>query len=311
MFEWIGIAASKREQLKKWSARLRWVPVPLVYWLSAAAGWLLFWRASELRSSVQANMHRLMPMAGRRQVRRWTRRYFVNMATVLVELLWYSHQLPDKHSKRIRLKGQEHIEQALNGGKGVVLHATHCGNFFFAYWYLSQRYDCTTVATAYENELSPLYAIFEYELGVKGMDYDSTPPLTLLRTLKRHVRQNGAVYLLGDFYRPQFPATEWFGEVTRAPAGSAMLALEEGTPVVPVYSRHLGWFKHEIVCEPPIQLSDVYGPEERAEATIELNRRLERMVRLEPEQWFYWFNAHERWDASEDEDTSSEMRKSG
>ncbi len=101
--------------------------------------------------------------------------------------------------------------------------------------------------------------------------------------------------MLGDFYRPAFPAARLFGRETRGPAGAAQLALELKTPVIPCYGYREQGLKHRLVLEEPVYLHESFTRRERAEAMNVLNGKLESMIRRKPEQWFYWFDVHERW----------------
>jgi KDO2-lipid IV(A) lauroyltransferase len=46
----------------------------------------------------------------------------------------------------------------------------------------------------------------------------------------------------------------------------------------------------------PIKLHDLFERHQREEATNLLNTKLQHTVMNVPGQWFYWFNAEERWD---------------
>jgi KDO2-lipid IV(A) lauroyltransferase len=135
-----------------------------------------------------------------------------------------------------------------------------------------------------------------YEMGCDGLDYDNTPPLEMLRSLKKHLANNGIVFILGDFWRPAFPLSEFFGRLTRSPEGAAMLSIEQRVPVVPFYGGRLKGFTHRLVFERPMFLYEQYQRSQRSEATNQLNRFMEQVICCHPDQWFYWFNADERWE---------------
>ncbi|WP_051330923.1 hypothetical protein [Aneurinibacillus terranovensis] len=135
-------------------------------------------------------------------------------------------------------------------------------------------------------------------MGCAGLDYDTVPPIQLLRTSRRHLGANGVIVLLGDFWRPSFPMARFFDRNTRSPAGTAILAIEQQVPVVPFYGYRTRGFEHRIKFERPMFLYENFDSNERTEATNALNAVLEKIVVEKPAQWFYWFNADERWEAN-------------
>ena len=219
---------------------------------------------------------------------RLLRDYWTNGLETLYELLI---EMP--HSgidwERIRSVNIEAIEEARRAGKGVIIYASHQSNFFWAYAYLSERYPCQTVVTSSSPELQPIYYMFR-DLGYDGLDYDQTPPTKLFHTLSAHLRQNGVVFLLGDFYRRNFPESQLFGLPNRAPAGAFKLAQMNESPILPL------WIKRDH--EGTIELT-IADPIEQPTRN-KLSRTIEDAIRRCPEQWFYWFQLDERWrEASE------------
>ena len=300
MYEWIGSLTGNRKRLdsiSRWCGRLpRW----LMLLICRGVGVMLYIAAgSKLRKRVLGNVSEALGL-GRQQGRalwyQWN--YFQNLAITLYEIVLESGRLPQSEAWRFRVEGEEKLQEALQLGRGAIVYAPHAGNFFYYYWYLCQKYPCLTVATGGSAELRPLYGIFE-GLGCPGLDYDSTPPLELMRRLKKHLAGNGVVFLLGDFWRPSFPLSRMFGKRTRTPDGAASLSIEQHVPVIPFYGRREHGFVHCLTFEPPLHLYAGYERKQRGEATLLLNRFMERVIRSCPEQWFYWFNMDERWEEKE------------
>ncbi|UUZ79261.1 hypothetical protein LJK88_29220 [Paenibacillus sp. P26] len=145
-------------------------------------------------------------------------------------------------------------------------------------------------------------------LGCPGLDYDNTPPLELYRRLKKHLAAGGVVFLLGDFWRPSFPVSRFFGRRTRTPEGAAMLAIEQQVPVVPFYGFRERGFRHRLIFKEPLYLYSSFTRATRTDAANLLNRFMERVIRERPEGWFYWFNAEERWEPELPQDTARNGR---
>jgi KDO2-lipid IV(A) lauroyltransferase len=248
---------------------------------------------------IRRNMAELLPAGGRTAaeqqayINTCVSGFYRHAARTLYELLAAETLLPSGRTD-ILLEGEHHLAEALKQGKGAILYAPHTGNFFYGYWHLSRTYPSLTVATASDPELAPLYRSFQ-RLGCPGLDYDKTPPLQLVRKLRHHLEGGGVLLLLGDFYRPGFPPARLFGKATRLPAGAAKLGLELGTPVLPACCVREADHTHRLVMEEPVLLRERFGPGEQADAAAFLNLLLEQQLLKNPEQWFYWFNAHERF----------------
>ncbi|AEI41486.1 lysophospholipid acyltransferase family protein [Paenibacillus mucilaginosus] len=297
MYEWIRKFTSGDNG---WLRLIYLIPRPAVHLLCVITSWILSrLPAAGLPSRVRRNMDDLLGPCGVGERRTLIRQYLFNVFMALYEILVDSGRLPGSRGWRFRVEGERHLAEALEHGRGAIVYTPHIGNFFYSYWYLCQTYDCLTVATAGSPELRPLYLKFA-ELGCPGLDYDSTPPLELLRKLRSHLKRGGVVFLLGDFYRPSFPAVRFFGKSTRLPAGAAVLSMEGGVPVVPFCSWREKGFVHHLRFEAPLPLASSSGRNAREEVVGVLNTYMERVIREKPAEWFYWFNAEERWEASAD-----------
>lgn len=295
MYQWIGKITADERLLKHIGRYIRRLPPTLIFFLCRMAGRLTYLLGGSVRYRVMCNMSELMGEKSRKDIARLCRTYFTNIFVTLYEIVFASRDLDRAGDKNFTVEGEPHLRDALGHGRGAILFTPHMGNFFYYYWYLSRKYSCLTVVTASSPELRPLYLMFR-EMGCRGLDYDATPPLELLRTLRSHLKNNGVVLLMGDFWRPNFPPAEFFGRLTRSPGGTAALALENRVPVVPFYGWREKGFCHRLVFEPPVLLHEKFQRQQRSEAVNELNIYMERAVARAPGQWFYWFNVDERWE---------------
>lgn len=298
MYKWIAMVTTDERRLK-WLVRLLgFIPRSVCLFFLCLLSRLVYLCARSQREHIQQNMGELLPRLTGPERERYSREYFENLFVILYEILIDSHRLEQTAEWRFRTVGEEVLAETLKKGKGAILFAPHIGNFFYYYWYLSKRYPCLTVVTAQSKEIRPFYLLFQ-QLGCRGLDYDETPPLQMMRQLRKHLENNGVVFLLGDFWRPQFPESVLFQRRTRSPGGTAILALEHKTPVIPFYGYRERGFQHTLVFRSPLYLDVEYRKDQRTEATNALNLELEKMVSEVPGQWFYWFNVDERWEKEE------------
>jgi lauroyl/myristoyl acyltransferase len=292
LYEWIGRLTRNERRLERWGGLLSLLPRPLILLGCYILSRLLAFRAKPLCHRIEANMRDLLGASP--SVAQLRKRYLFNVCVTLYELLIDSGRLRKSHGRRFLTEGEQYLEEALAMKRGAIVYAPHMGNFFLYYWYLSQRYPCLTVATAKSAELRPLYLMFQ-RLGCSGLDYDETPPLSLVRTLRRHLEHNGVVFLMGDFWRPEFPDVPMFGRATRLPLGAVTLSLDNQVPVIPFFGYRESGFRHRLVFGSPLSFHNRYKRDQAAEVMKPLIRFLEDAIRALPEQWLYWFNADERW----------------
>ncbi|MGW5382852.1 phosphatidylinositol mannoside acyltransferase [Nocardia sp. NPDC003963] len=140
-------------------------------------------------------------------------------------------------SGRISVIGLEHVDAALDRGRGVVFVLPHSGNWDMAGTWLVQNYGTfTTVMERLKPEsLFERFVAYRESLGfeVFPLTGGEQPPFT---ALAQRLRDNKIVCLLGerDLTGRGVPVT-FFGERTWMPAGPAALAVETGAALMPVH----------------------------------------------------------------------------
>ena len=73
----------------------------------------------------------------------------------------------------------------------------------------------------------------------------------------------------------------------------------------PLVPPHEGSRSRALRIGPPVRLHERFRTGEEAEANREIARMMERGIREHPDQWFYWFNVHERWAAARRDEGAS------
>lgn len=301
IFYWIGQLVNHPKLLRRlrvWTMR---APRFLSFWLVTLLGQAVYIGDRRSRERIIRNMQELLPDLDNKALRKMCRRYLIHEAlTIYEQAIEYRRALrrgEGKDQARFHYDGIEHLDGVLKLGRGAIIYTPHTGNYFYHYWSLSQRYNCMTVATAGSKELRMLFAGF-YWSGLRGFDYDNTPPLDLIRGLRAHLRDNGVLFILGDFWRPEFPDCTLLGKPSKAPGGAMILSLLLQVPVIPFYGVREGWYDHRLVFQPPVHLYEKYAADQKSEALEELARIMEQLICRAPEQWLFWFNVHERWEAA-------------
>jgi KDO2-lipid IV(A) lauroyltransferase len=81
---------------------------------------------------------------------------------------------------------------------------------------------------------------------------------------------------------------ELFGEPFRIPEGPLVLAALSSAPILPVFTRRLGFMEYEVLLGEAIELPRKPPAEALDRAARHLAAEMERFVRANPTQWFHF-----------------------
>jgi phosphatidylinositol dimannoside acyltransferase len=153
--------------------------------------------------------------------------------------------------------GAEHIDAALERGKGVVLALPHSGNWDAAgIWLVDRNGPFTTVAERLKPaSLFDRFVAYRESLGMEviALTGGERPPTEVLA---ERLRANGIVCLLADRDLSRSGIqVDFFGEPARMPPGPALLSAMTGATLLVVHHRYVGagW---GIWVSPPIELPE-------------------------------------------------------
>jgi KDO2-lipid IV(A) lauroyltransferase len=180
----------------------------------------------------------------------------------------------------------EHIEAALDKGRGVILALPHIGNWEVAgLWLCSRHGTFTTVAERLKPEsLYDRFVAYRESLGFEVIPLTGgpRPPVEVLR---ERLAQNRIVCLLGDRDLSRSGLeVDFFGEPARLPAGPALLAASTGAALLPVsmWFTEDGWAQ---AVEPPIPLPEGPLREVVRSGTQTLAHAFERQIAAHAADW--------------------------
>jgi KDO2-lipid IV(A) lauroyltransferase len=226
----------------------------LPLWLGyALAGWLtephlrLF---PSRRHAALTNLTVMMPGASRRERLGVVRRMMRSYNCMLFEFFRLPHLEREELLRSVEVRGREHLEAALERGRGVIISCTHIGNWelaavVVAHW----GYTLHAVAGVQLNRwLSSAVRDTKSELAIRTVSHDDG-----LRKLVRALEQNELVALMvdGDLYQ-HGDTVDFFGRDTRWPAGPGVLARRSGASVLCGYCERTGPGRFGIVIEPAL-----------------------------------------------------------
>jgi len=214
-------------------------------------------------------------------------RVFTTFARCLTETMEFYGPRPRPF--RIDEPRRNHVAEALERGRGLILATAHVGN-----WDISGRALHGTgrpvhlVMAREQNETTQEYARRSREqAGVRVIFSDSSvfSAFNMIRTL----RQNEILAIQIDRGNgdasPPAKGVEFFGAEALFQEGPFHLARLSGAPVVPVVTLRRGLRHYEVVLGEPLWVSrDVPGDAERA--LRDAAAFFAATIRQHPEQWF-------------------------
>jgi|TARA_Y100000294_G_scaffold42862_1_gene39165 KDO2-lipid IV(A) lauroyltransferase len=276
--------------------------VALGYRLSSKAAQLVPWRMGEAISRGFGRIAGRFGSDRRRLVERHVRRargadltgpdlrravddVFASYANYWFQSLRLPAMDPDEIEAGFTVEGFEHVVEAQESGRGVILAMPHLGGWDWAGFWLSRVVGYPVAAVVEPLEPPELFEWFRDYRQSYGIEVIALGP-EAGGEVQRALRDGAVIVLLSDRHIGGGAVdVEFFGEVTTLPAGPALLALRTGAALIPAtaYIRRRGCHG---VARPPI-------PAERrgrfrddvTRVTRVLATEFEDLIRAEPEQW--------------------------
>jgi phosphatidylinositol dimannoside acyltransferase len=224
--------------------------------------------------------------AGRRRLRRVVRGMFRNIVSNYLDIfLVPSIQWPSNNLHQPPLLHEEHLQEALALGKGVIAFSAHFGPFtYLASWLVSQGYQVTIpVENLQDERIMRLMCDLRNRSGVSYLPLGGSAPM---RAIFQALRKNQIVLITADrAVQGESVICNFFGAPARLPIGLVNLSLRTGAPLVGA----VGWysFKRRVHAE-IIPLSLALPEEQRRQPEIlqaALIAELEQVIGAHPEQW--------------------------
>jgi KDO2-lipid IV(A) lauroyltransferase len=242
----------------------------------------------EERAKIRASLTRLRGPRGRVVDAVDVVRTFVAYAHCLAESL--GGERPEAAAAVPEVRGAEHLRAAACQGKGVILVTAHCGAWDAAARFLARDYDADVLVVMAPEEDSKARGFTDVIRERSGLRvaHVGGHPLDSLKALA-HLRRGGFLAVQLDRVAGLEATVEvrLGGEPFRVPAGPFRLAALTSAPVVPVFTRRLGYFRHRIEVAPPIAVSRT-APADAACAVAagDAAAAMERFLAANPTQWF-------------------------
>lgn len=258
------------------------MPYPVQASIGRRIGRVALRLASRRRRIAERNLAMCFPDLDQDQRRRLLVGHFESVGMTLIEmaLCWWASD--SRLHPLYRIEGLEHLREALDRGKGVIMLTGHFTSLDLGGRFLTMQAPVTAMYRRNENPL------FDRALRLgRERSAQQAIPKQDIRGMVRALRQNHAIWYAPDqSHRRRHSAVVPFFSIPAATnTATSALARMSGAQVVPFYSVRLpGDAGYRLVIEAP--LKDFPSADAAADAA-RINRWLEQRIREAPEQYLW------------------------
>jgi len=267
------------------------LPIKLGLCLADFGGKLVFLVLKKERRTTFANLKASFPEKEDSEIEKIARDVSTNICKNAVEFI-NIYKLNSKNIQNwVNIEGSEKIDRVLLKGKGVIILASHLGN-----WELMTT--CLNLNGYHGIIIARRIRFYKFNNFIEkvrkakgvGITYRDESPKKILRQLK----QNGMIGILADQDVDSVNGVfvNFFGRPAYTPKAPVAFALASGAAMVPCFMIREGT-KHRLVIEDPIELEKKSSKEETITVNTEKwSRIVESYIRKYPGQWVWM---HRRW----------------
>jgi len=269
---WIGLGLLRAVNLLPFKAQL------------IVGGWLgrvIYVLAKSRRHVARVNIGLCFPELSATEQERLVKDVFINNGIGIIEtaMAWWSDR--ESFRARVRIEGQEHLEQALSEGRGVILLGAHfstldLGGLLFSLYY--------PISTMYRPHNNPLMEHFIQSGRLRSIDklIDRSDFRTLIRALKA----NEIVWYAPDqdFGPKNSVYAPFFGVPAATVTATSRLTRMNGSPLLMLTHHRSSNGYYNLKVHPTIS---PFPLEDESSSAARINLELERGIRINPAQYMW------------------------
>ena len=249
------------------------------------------------RRALKAAMARVLDTDDEKAISLAARSSFRNFGKYVIDFIHFLDSTPEEVRRRIVFEHFERFDQAIGEKRGIIFITLHYGNWDMgAAGLAAYGYPVNVVAETFPHRaMNALVQGSRRHLGMKVMPMERVGPSVI-----RALRKGETLALLIDVPEPGGTVrVDFFGAPTEVPVGPARIALRSGARVMPgVVMRVKG---EEEKLRPVMDFDLTYErtndeDEDVRRLTQAIMSSLERLIRLDPTQWFIF---HDMWNRNQ------------
>ena len=228
---------------------------------------------------------------GQPMVDRIARRSFQNIGKNLMEFMQLPRMSSETLHQLVTIEGKEHIDKALDRGRGAIILTAHFGNWeLLGASILAHGYTIRGITRELRSKrLDAIVSSYREKVGWQGIDRDRS-----VREVLRCLNRNELIAILADVdTRTRGIFVDFFGKPAYTPYSPVAFALKTGAAILPTFIVRQADNSHRAIIEAPLTLQQSGEKEADLLAnTQQFTKVIESYIRRYPEQWIWM---HERW----------------
>jgi KDO2-lipid IV(A) lauroyltransferase len=224
-------------------------------------------------------------------IRHLARRFYAHLGTTLLEFCKLDRLTPAQFGDLVSFAGQEHLDALRAAGRGAILVSGHFGNWeLLGAGLAAHGYPTRYLVKSQRNKLvDRLQNDIRQRAGV-GIIRTDGPTTDMVRALRRGEflglladQDAGGAGLFIDF----------LGRPASVFRGAAHLAYRLKCPILVGFVVRQADGRHQVIATEPIHVDPAWDEETAIRELTRIHtQRLEAMIRMAPEQYFW---VHRRW----------------
>jgi phosphatidylinositol dimannoside acyltransferase len=192
---------------------------------------------------------------------------------------------------QVRCLDEPTLRRTQDEGRGMILATAHTSGWHVAGLAMEKLLHCEMLVVMRRERDPRAQALQEAARQRAGVRfaYVGDDPLEALGLLG-HLRRRGVVAMQMDRLPPGMRGRpgQLFGAPFAVPEGPLRLAAVSGAPLVPVFTRRLGYMDYEVHVTAPIRVPRRPAAADLDAASSAILRAMEAFVRANPTQWFHF-----------------------
>ena len=244
-----------------------------------------FFRPKKL---IYSNIKKAFPDIGSENLERISKLMWNNYGRIFAEYMFIKEFRNGKLASKIEIEGQEILEEIKNSNKQVIFISGHFANFELMAMYLEKSgIELSAIYRPLNNIfLNKIMERIRKKYICKNQIKKGIGGMKKLINLKKN---NYSTALMIDQRVSEGISSKFFNKEALTTTIPAQLIKKFNISVVPIFIERVQDINFKITVNKPINFTEENSIKD---ITDELNKILEKMVLLKPEQWIW---SHNRW----------------
>ena len=240
------------------------------------------------KKKILSNISKALPKIGEKNTELIVKKMWENYGRILSEYMFIKNFRNSKYKKFLTIEGQEILNELKDSKEPVVFISGHFNNFELMAMQIEKS--GINLAAIYR----PLNNIFLNKIMEKiRTKYICRKQIKKggsgTRELLESFKKKYSIAIMIDQRVSESIKTDFFGHKASTTTIPAQLVKKFGSKIVPIYIERVNGVYFKMTISKPVSFDKESTIEE---ITLKLNKWLEKMIQINPDQWIW---SHNRW----------------